>query len=462
MAEAIRRSLGDDCTMTVENVTKEPAAEICKNDEATDKAVKEAIRLSLEGIKDEATEKAVKEAIRLSTADVDEAADLAVNEAIRRSLEDKEASNSDEFVVEKEESVAAEDAKPKAVDQDTATDEPDIVVEPEQLQGSKKPLTGFMLFSKEHVEKVKEDNPECGFGQIGKKLGAMWRELSDDEKQAYKDGKSGAAAEEASEVEVKCESEADEASEVEVNCEPEADEESFSDCHDHHDEDDMSVYTEEDFEAAVEDVPEHPDESKPSPKSSPKKEKTHSFSDDASGDIATFVGETLDRMADAIEELNNEDGAKIVDGEEEEDNDSNSDSSGDWSVVDEEMRIARSVEALGSALFNSDLRSAEELQASAQVSAVSALTHGSGSSSVDVSSATSVPTTIRSLPQGTDVSPVQLDRWASQLTQLHELGFLNDALSVDVLETLAAANIGVDSDEEVTVQQVIDTMMKDW
>jgi len=61
--------------------------------------------------------------------------------------------------------------------------------------GSKKPLTGFMLFSKEHREKVKEDNPEITFGQIGKKLGAMWRELSDDEKQAYKDGKSGAAAE---------------------------------------------------------------------------------------------------------------------------------------------------------------------------------------------------------------------------------------------------------------------------
>ena len=49
-----------------------------------------------------------------------------------------------------------------------------------------------------------------------------------------------------------------------------------------------------------------------------------------------------------------------------------------------------------------------------------------------------------------------------QLQQLHELGFLNDASSVDVLETLAAANIGVDSDEEVTVQQVIDAMMKFW
>ena len=52
----------------------------------------------------------------------------------------------------------------------------------------KKPLTGFMLFSKEHREKVKADQPDLSFGQIGKKLGEMWRELTDDEKTAYKSG----------------------------------------------------------------------------------------------------------------------------------------------------------------------------------------------------------------------------------------------------------------------------------
>lgn len=46
-----------------------------------------------------------------------------------------------------------------------------------------------MLFSKEHRAKVKEDNPEITFGGIGKELGAMWRALSDKEKQAYKDRK---------------------------------------------------------------------------------------------------------------------------------------------------------------------------------------------------------------------------------------------------------------------------------
>ena len=220
------------------------------------------------------------------------------------------------------------------------------------------------------------------------------------------------------------------------------DEDTFSDCKEAHEDilDLTTATTPDSIEAS---------EVKPSPK----KEKTHSFTDDASGDIAAFVGETLDRMADAIEDLNEVDGTKIVDGEEEDEDELSHTSSGSgWSVVDEEQRIARSMEALGSALFHSDLRSSE----GEQVTAVSALSHDS------LSTATSVPTTIRSLAVGTEVSPVQLERWAMQLQQLHELGFLNDAASVDVLETLAAANIGVDSDDEVTVQQVIDAMMKDW
>eukprot|EP00977_Amphora_coffeiformis_P000809 scaffold175_cov177-Amphora_coffeaeformis.AAC.11 len=55
--------------------------------------------------------------------------------------------------------------------------------------GGKKKLSGFMLFSKEHRPKIKEENPDITFGQIGKKLGEMWRALDDKEKQAYKDRK---------------------------------------------------------------------------------------------------------------------------------------------------------------------------------------------------------------------------------------------------------------------------------
>jgi len=50
----------------------------------------------------------------------------------------------------------------------------------------KRPLSAFMKFSQEHRAKVKEDNADITFGQIGKKLGEMWRALTDKEKESYK------------------------------------------------------------------------------------------------------------------------------------------------------------------------------------------------------------------------------------------------------------------------------------
>ncbi|KAJ8606652.1 hypothetical protein CTAYLR_009605 [Chrysophaeum taylorii] len=50
---------------------------------------------------------------------------------------------------------------------------------------AKKPLKGFMLFSKEHRETVKAENPDLTFGGIGKELGKMWRALSPEEKEQY-------------------------------------------------------------------------------------------------------------------------------------------------------------------------------------------------------------------------------------------------------------------------------------
>lgn len=55
--------------------------------------------------------------------------------------------------------------------------------------GAKKPLSGYMLFVKHHRPQVKEENPDLTFGGIGKELGKMWRELSDKEKQEWKDRK---------------------------------------------------------------------------------------------------------------------------------------------------------------------------------------------------------------------------------------------------------------------------------
>lgn len=48
-----------------------------------------------------------------------------------------------------------------------------------------KKLSGFMKFSKENRELVKEQNPGIAFGQIGKKLGEMWRELDPAEKEKW-------------------------------------------------------------------------------------------------------------------------------------------------------------------------------------------------------------------------------------------------------------------------------------
>ncbi|CAB9513894.1 group protein B3 [Seminavis robusta] len=53
-------------------------------------------------------------------------------------------------------------------------------------KGGKKPLSGFMLFSRENRPQVKEENPEITFGQMGKKLGEMWRALTDEEREEFK------------------------------------------------------------------------------------------------------------------------------------------------------------------------------------------------------------------------------------------------------------------------------------
>jgi hypothetical protein len=49
----------------------------------------------------------------------------------------------------------------------------------------KAPLAGFIQFSKDQRETVKEANPGITFGQLGKKLGEMWRALDDDETTKY-------------------------------------------------------------------------------------------------------------------------------------------------------------------------------------------------------------------------------------------------------------------------------------
>ncbi|KAJ1676823.1 Non-histone chromosomal protein 6 [Spiromyces aspiralis] len=49
----------------------------------------------------------------------------------------------------------------------------------------KRPLSAYMFFSQEFRARVKSQNPEATFGQIGKILGEMWRNMADEQKSPF-------------------------------------------------------------------------------------------------------------------------------------------------------------------------------------------------------------------------------------------------------------------------------------
>ena len=109
--------------------------------------------------------------------------------------------------------------------------------------------------------------------------------------------------------------------------------------------------------------------------------------------------------------------------------------------IDDEI-LARAAAVVGSALFDSDN-----------------FTRGDASSlsgGADASFISSVPT----ISSESNVPVAVLDLWAPHLIQLRELGFVDDAASVDVLERLQAANIGSDSFEDVSVERVVHELLK--
>ena len=59
-----------------------------------------------------------------------------------------------------------------------------VLVEP---QKPKAPLSGYFLFLGDNRQTVKAANPTLGIGPIGKMLGKMWSELSDEEKAKFTD-----------------------------------------------------------------------------------------------------------------------------------------------------------------------------------------------------------------------------------------------------------------------------------
>eukprot|EP00887_Chlorella_sp_A99_P002324 scaffold10.g2324.t1 len=49
----------------------------------------------------------------------------------------------------------------------------------------KRPQSAYFIFMNENREKIKKENPEATFGQIGKIAGEQWKALSDKEKEPY-------------------------------------------------------------------------------------------------------------------------------------------------------------------------------------------------------------------------------------------------------------------------------------
>lgn len=190
--------------------------------------------------------------------------------------------------------------------------------------------------------------------------------------------------------------------------------------------------------------------------------KDASFASEAagSGEVAEAVGTTLDLVAGMITDMlldishdtptpgeNLEDDPKHH-----ADKGQTSSEEGEWLVVeqgddielnmpDEEM--ARAAEMLGSALFNSITREPDDEQDSED--------HMS-----TLSDSFSLPSTMPSI----NVGDSQRARWSTQLEQLRELGFDDESKCVDILERLQAANIGVESEEDVTVTHVVNMILE--
>ncbi|EED19418.1 nucleosome binding protein (Nhp6a), putative [Talaromyces stipitatus ATCC 10500] len=51
----------------------------------------------------------------------------------------------------------------------------------------KRGLSAYMFFANENRERVRDENPGIAFGALGRKLGELWKGLSDAERKPYED-----------------------------------------------------------------------------------------------------------------------------------------------------------------------------------------------------------------------------------------------------------------------------------
>lgn len=218
---------------------------------------------------------------------------------------------------------------------------------------------------------------------------------------------------------------------------------------------------------------------KPAPKTNLSEE---SFVDPDAGETALALGDVMDKIASAIRGMSDEleretsqdtnndsdnDEEKAVTesvGENPDDkkagavilsDDLNEDevSQNSWDVVEEEDQaahdesLARAAFAIGSALYESDISASRA--------------NSNGNNPTGAESIESVPTTLPSLASEVPLPTILLQKWHVQVEKLHELGFYNDALTIETLERLEAANIGCDESGEISVTRLVNEMMKD-
>lgn len=175
--------------------------------------------------------------------------------------------------------------------------------------------------------------------------------------------------------------------------------------------------------------------------------------EDNDSDAEEVVVEETDKevVVETVEEQPSDDktGAVILGG------DSNEDevSQNSWDVVAVEDQaahdesLARAAFAIGSALYESDLSASRA--------------NSNGNNPSVAASLESVPTTLPSLGSDVPLPTILLQKWHKQLEKLHELGFYNDALTIETLERLQAANIGCGVEEEISITRLVNEMILD-
>jgi len=166
-------------------------------------------------------------------------------------------------------------------------------------------------------------------------------------------------------------------------------------------------------------------------------------------DSSDFVFETSEAVSNNIVHNSSEVDEKVVPS----DQSVISENSEDWDIVEgeelqmrEDEQLARAAQMVGSALFHSDMsRSAEALDNKA-----------------DMDSILSSPESIGSLPTITSESNevFMMKKWGEEINQLRELGFVDDQVTVDVLEALQAINVGNAVNVKATVADAIDQLLR--